>query len=473
MISYFNIMALLLVTVSIFAIIGVLYSRGKIESMDDFLTARGTAGSNILFATFLASFLGVFILFTPPEAGSIGGISTIIGYGVGVASLYFAFLVLSPKIREYLPEGSTLNDYVFKRYGSKMYRLTVLLSIFYMFVHLVAELTSIALVAYELAEVPLLYTALLIGVSTMIYTIYGGLKASMFTDMIQMILVGILLVIVTGGVIYYGGGIGEIISKAKTSSPHLFNLTNWGGIEYGLTLCIAVFASNLFHQGYWQRIYSGKDNKAIRKSLVSCILIVLPVMLITGFFGVISAGLGLAENPSIALFSLVYTLFPNGLIIVVFILALVLVMSTVDTLLNAMVATFAIDGSKVFKNIKKESLLTFARVITVILILPATVIAAKGYSVLYLFFVADLICAGVFIPLFFGLFNKYITENIALVAAIAGIISGVPFFIANKLLIAFSLPVIISAAICVVGSNIIKQSDKVTTGKASVKVESN
>lgn len=473
MISYFNIMALLALTVVAFTIIGVLYSRGKIETMDDFLTARGSTGSKILSATFLASFLGVFILFTPPEAGSIGGIITIIGYAIGVASLYFAFLVISPKIKAYLPEGSTLNDYALKRYGSKMYILTVLLSIFYMFVHLVAELTAIGLVAYELAEVPLLYTALFIGIGTLIYTAYGGLRASMFTDMIQMVLVVVLLVVVTIGVIYYGGGIGEILGKATTNAPHLFDLKNWGGIEYGLTLCIGVFAANLFHQGYWQRVYAGKDNKTLRTSLITCILIALPIMMLTGFLGIVSTGLGVAESPSVALFSLVYTLFPSGLIIAVFMLALVLVMSTVDTLLNAMVATFTLDSQRIFKNIKKESLLTFARVMTVVLILPAILIASKGYSVLYLFFVADLVCAGVFFPLFFGLFNPHLTEKVALAAAVLGVASGVPFFIANKLLIAFALPVITSATICIIGSMITKQSNISKNSRASVKVGTN
>jgi len=466
MLSYFNIMVLLAVTVIGFTLIGVLYSKGKVGTMDDFLTARGTTGSKVLSATFLASFLGVFILFTPPEAGSIGGITTIIGYGVGVASLYFAFLVLSPKIKAYLPEGSTLNDYALKRYGSKMHVLTVLLSIFYMFVHLVAELTAIGLVAYELAEVPMLYTALFIGIGTLIYTAYGGLRASMFTDMIQMILVGFLLIVVTIGVIYYGGGIGEIVGTASKNAPHLFDFKNWGGIEYGLTLCIAVFASNLFHQGYWQRVYAGKDDKTLKKSLITCILIALPVMILTGFLGIISTGLGIAESPSVALFSLVYKLFPSGLIILVFILALVLVMSTVDTLLNAMVATLTIDSQNIFKGIKKESLLTFARVMTVVLILPATLIASKGYSVLYLFFVADLVCAGVFFPLFFGLYNAHLSEKVALVASIMGVVSGVPFFIANKLLIAFTLPVVISAVVCIIGANIAKKSNilnKVTT----------
>ena len=469
MLSYFNVMALLALTVVGFTIIGVLYSRGKIETMDDFLTARGSTGSKILSATFLASFLGVFILFTPPEAGSIGGITSIIGYAVGVASLYFAFLVISPKIKAYLPEGSTLNDYALKRYGSKMHILTVLLSIFYMFVHLVAELTSIGLVAYELAEVPLLYTALFIGIGTLIYTAYGGLRASMFTDMIQMVLVVVLLVAVTIGVIYYGGGLSEIIDTANKNAPHLFDFKNWGGIEYGLTLCIAVFASNLFHQGYWQRIYAGKDNATLKKSLITCIVIALPVMILTGFLGIISTGLGVAESPSVALFSLVYKLFPSGLIVAVFMLALVLVMSTVDTLLNAMVATFTIDSQNIFKSIKKESLLTFARVMTAVLILPATLIASKGYSVLYLFFVADLVCTGVFFPLFFGLFNKNLTEKTALLAAILGVISGIPFFIANKLLIAFSLPVMVSATVCIIGSVICKQSNILNNSEASAK----
>lgn len=458
MISYSNIITILAVTVLTFTGIGVLYTRGKIQTMDDFLTARGSSGSKMLSATFLASFLGVFILFTPPEAGSIGGLTTIIGYAAGVGSLYVAFLVLSPKIRGYLPEGSTLNDFVLKRYGSKMYVLTVILSIFYMFVHLVAELTAIALVANVLAGVPLIYTALFIGLGTMAYTIYGGLRASMFTDMIQMVLVIVLLIIVSAGVLFYVGGIGEIVAKASANAPQLFDLTNRGGIEFGLTLCIAVFAANLFHQGYWQRVYAGKDNAAIKKSLITCILIAIPVMLLTGFLGIISTGLGVAESPSAALFSLVYAHFPIGLIIAVFILALVLVMSTVDTLLNAMVASFTLDGHRLLKNLKKDSLLTFARIATVIIIIPATLISAKGYSVLYLFFVADLVCAGVFFPIFYGLFNPKLTEKMALAAAILGIAAGVPFFMANELLISFSLPVVVSAAVCIIGSRLVKEN---------------
>lgn len=289
MFSFSLIMTILFFVVITFTLIGVLYCRGKVMSSDDFLTARDSTGSFILTATFLASFLGVFILFTPPEAGAIGGVTTILGYSIGVGSLYFAFLVISPRIREYLPEGSTLNDYALKRYGKKMYLLIFLLSIFYMLVHIVAELTAIAQVAYQLAGIPLLYTSLLVGIGTMIYTNYGGLKASMFTDLIQMILIVFLLIIAAIGVVYYSGGIGEIFQQVSNNRPDLLDFKNLGGIEYGLTLCIGVFAANLFHQGYWQRVYSGKNNVTVKRSLIICILLVIPIMLVTGFMGIASA----------------------------------------------------------------------------------------------------------------------------------------------------------------------------------------
>lgn len=452
MISSTNIYILLILTVTAFTALGVFISRGKFESFDDFVTARGTAGTKILSTTFLASFLGVFILFTPPEAGSIGGITTVLGYALGLGSLYFAFMILSPRIRRYLPQGSTLNDFARKRYGKKMYVLILLLSIFYMFVHLVAELTAIALVAYELAEIPLIVTALAIGIGTMIYTAYGGLRASMFTDMIQMIFVLVLLVITGIGVVYYLGGIETILSTSAENAPDLFDFTNLGGIEFGLTLGIAVFVANLFHQGYWQRIYSGKNNEAIKKSLILCIVIAVPVMILTGFFGIISTSLGFAENPSVALFSLVYGIFPPGLIILVFILALVLVMSTVDTLLNAMVATFSTNSKGMLKDLDTKSLLRFARILTFVIMIPAALIAAQGYSVLYLFLVADLLCAGVVFPLFYGLFNEKVGEGTVIVASLLGIASGIPFFMADRLLISFVLPIVISALITLLGT---------------------
>jgi Na+/proline symporter len=435
----------------LFTGIGIFYSKGKIEGPDDFFTARNSAGVGFLSTTFMASFLGVFILFTPPEAGAIGGITTVILYALGLLSLYLAFLFLGPKIRTYLPEGSTLNDFVKKRYGKKMFFLTFSVSIFYMVVHLIAELTAIALVAKEIAGIPMLFTALLVGLCVMIYTSYGGLKASMFTDLIQMTLVIILLVVVGFGIYSFIGGPSEILSKAKNAAPTLMSFKNKGGIEFGLTLMIAVFVANLFHQGYWQRIYASKDSKGLKKSLKISLVLAVPIMMMTGLLGVVSVAYNHLEHPSTALFSLIYATFPLGLILIVFILALILVMSTVDTLLNALVTSIAVDTGHIKQSKKSHQTGFWIKSLGLLIILPSALIASKGFSVLYLFLLADLLCAGLVFPLFFGLYNKRLSQGVAIIASLSGILTGLPFFLANKMLLAFILPIVVSMVLVFVG----------------------
>ena len=451
MISSNLIIGILVAVTFMFTGLGIIYSKGKIKGADDFFTARNSAGVGFLSTTFMASFLGVFILFTPPEAGAIGGIATVFLYAIGLLGLYLAFLFIGPKIRNYLPEGSTLNDFVKKRYGSKMFLLTFSVSIFYMMVHLVAELTAIALVAKEIAGIPMLFTALLVGLCVMIYTSYGGLKASMFTDLIQMTLVIILLAVVGVGIYTFVGSPGEIFKQAKALSPNLMTFNNKGGIEFGLTLMIAVCVANLFHQGYWQRIYASKDSKALKKSLKISLVLAVPIMIMTGILGVVSVAYNHLEHPSTALFTLIYGTFPIGMILIVFVLALILVMSTVDTLLNALVTTFAVDTGQVKKSKGKDQNNFWMKSLGLIIIVPSALIASKGFSVLYLFLLADLLCAGLVFPLFYGLYNPKVSQRVAIIASLVAIGSGLPFFLANKMLISFTLPILVSMVLVFMG----------------------
>ena len=93
--------------------------------------------------------------------------------------------------------------------------------------------------------------------STLIYTLYGGLRVSIFTDNIQMIVIGILLLI---SFIYLNKTIGTDFSFdfIKKNNPKLLSSSYLPGYTAGLTF-IAVAATNLFHQGNWQRIYAAKN----------------------------------------------------------------------------------------------------------------------------------------------------------------------------------------------------------------------
>ena len=99
------------------------------------------------------------------------------------------------KIRNEFPKGSTLVEFMRKKFGKSLFKLILLMTIFYMFIFLCAEVTAVAVLINYISGTELWITALIVLAATLSYTLYGGLRASIFTDNIQMIVIGVLLFI--------------------------------------------------------------------------------------------------------------------------------------------------------------------------------------------------------------------------------------------------------------------------------------
>ena len=69
------------------------------------------------------------------------------------------------------------------------------MTIFYMFIFLCAEVTAVAVLINYISGTELWITALIVLLSTLAYTLYGGLRASIFTDNVQMVVIGVILLI--------------------------------------------------------------------------------------------------------------------------------------------------------------------------------------------------------------------------------------------------------------------------------------
>ncbi len=418
-----------LVTIVLFALAGVLYSRRRVATIEDYVTARDTMGPGLATATLVASGMGAWILFSPAETGVVFGLVAIIGYAVGVAAPLLAFFFLGPRMRALMPRGHSLTEYVWHRYGRITYLFILGVILFYMFVFLAAELTGIALAVRQVVEdMPLWATALAVGVATMAYTTYGGLKASVFTDGLQFIFIVPLLLVGLIATAVALGGAGTIVDGIKERAPQLLQFDHRPGIEFAVALIIAILAANLFHQGYWQRIYSCRNDATVRRAFLYSMALVIPIVFAGGLFGLMAIGDGEVENASIALFTIILDNLSTGLIMLVLVLALALVMSSMDTLLNGMVSLFASDLARIKPGVRSSSLLNSSRVLTVALIIPAIVIASQGYDVLYMFLIADLVAAGAIFPMFFGLYARHFGGTMAVISIVLGIAVGLLFF---------------------------------------------
>ncbi|HEY9658037.1 MAG TPA: hypothetical protein V6C65_06270, partial [Allocoleopsis sp.] len=182
-----------LVTAGVFASLGLLHASKQAINLEEYMVSRNRFGTWMAMATVVSSAMGIWILFSPPEVGATSGIAGIVGYCLGSAAPIAVFTQIGPRIRQLMPNGHSLNEFVLHRFGNAMYLLTLVIIIFYMFIYLAAELTGIAKAVQILAEVPLGWTALVVITATFIYTAYGGLGASIFTDAIQFIVIVPLL----------------------------------------------------------------------------------------------------------------------------------------------------------------------------------------------------------------------------------------------------------------------------------------
>ena len=433
----------IVITISlIFLILGI-YHSNKFQGLNNYLTANRNIGTFSLTTSLIASALGAWILFGPASASTWGGMGAIIGYSLGTAFPMFFLIFLGKKIRKEFPKGSTLVEFIRKKFGKSLFKLILLMTIFYMFIFLCAEVTAVAVLINYISGTELWLTALIVLLSTLIYTLYGGLKASIFTDNIQMIVIFVLLLI---SLIYINSFSGSQFSFEfiKEKNPHLLSSEYIPGYTAGLTFFIAVAATNLFHQGNWQRVYAAKDYKTLKKSLIISFFVIIPIVFYMGFSGMVAFSIDPNIRPDLGFFSLLLKEKTTLLSVFIIVLGLALTISTVDTLINAISSLIVVDGKAVFNLRKETNYLKFSKSVIIFLSIISFVVASKGFDILYLFLLADLFCCAFVLTIFYSFYNKNISEKTAYIAIIIGLISGILFFpspdFSKSLLIGILMP---------------------------------
>ena len=90
-----------------------------------------------------------------------------------------------------------------------------------------------------------------------------------------------------------------------------------------------------------------------------------------------------------------------------------LTLSTIDTLINAISSLIIVDGNQINKSLSGKEIKNKANLIILLLSILVFILASKGYSILYLFLLADLLCCAAVITIFYGFFNKKINSKLA------------------------------------------------------------
>ncbi|GIT41543.1 MAG: hypothetical protein Ct9H300mP10_05530 [Methanobacteriota archaeon] len=352
------------------------------------------------------------------------------GYAVSAATPFLLLAYVGPMIRERLPSGVTLADYVRIRLGRPMQVYVGIISVLYK-VHLPVRRVHCDWqgdgnaihngAADSDGNGGNRHRGLHLQRGTSRFPSYRSGQA--WT--ILFLVVALLLVL-------FGGDIDGLIADAKAYNPEdswsIGSMSSMDSFESGLALIVAITAAEMFSQGNWQRAWASESDEALTKGAWLAAGMVLPLVLVMGVLGTVVAGQGAVEDPSAAFFYLIEdagTLFVAAFIV----LAVALVCSSVDTLQNAVVASVSRDLSDGSLGLKNARYLTIGLIPIAIYLATGPTIAGftlDALSVFKIFLFADLLAAATVMPVLLTLWDRVSAKG-ALMGAICGLLSVIAY----------------------------------------------
>jgi Na+/proline symporter len=226
------------------------------------------------------------------------------GYGDGMRFLQFYFalplamIVLSVTLVPFFHNARvyTAYEYLERRFDAKTRAFTSLLFLFSRSMSLGVVISAPAVVFSVVLGTDLTTTALLIGVPTIVYTMFGGVQAVTWTDVKQMVL--IVFGLLSAVVVLIGGlpeevGVGQALRIAGAAGrlqtfDFSFDLTNqytfWSGTIAALFLFCSYFGTD---QSQVQRYLTTPTVDAARESLLMSAYWKIPLQALVLLVGVL------------------------------------------------------------------------------------------------------------------------------------------------------------------------------------------
>ncbi|HLE12618.1 MAG: sodium:phosphate symporter [Bdellovibrionales bacterium RIFOXYD12_FULL_39_22] len=283
-----------------------------------------------LVATWYGGILGV------TKIAFESGIYNFITQGFFWYLTYVIFaLFLVKKIRPY--NALTLPDMVNKMFGPKA---SIVAAIFTFFNTLpVAYTISIGLVLQLFFPGTLLLMMSIAMAVAIIYSIWGGLRAIVFSDFVQFTVMVSSVILVALTSVFSFGGISFLQSKLPAT-----HFSPTGGYGIGATLIWGFIAlSTLVDPGFYQRVFAAKNDKTAKVGILISTLIWFVFDICTTLGGMYARATIPDAEPSFAYMIYTAQLLPNGLRGFFFAGIIATILSTLDSYLFIAGTTISVD----------------------------------------------------------------------------------------------------------------------------------
>jgi solute:Na+ symporter, SSS family len=414
--------------------IGYYFMKKNKDKSDYYVGGRNMSSGHIGLSVVATDVGGGFSI-------GLGGLGFTIGISgswmllTGLIGAWTSAVVLIPRVYKLSAEHKLLTfPQIFEHiYNRKVAFIAALISLIGYTGFTSSQLLAGAkLAAATFSTLNINYALLLMGSIAVIYTVMGGLKAVIYTDTFQWI-------ILMGGMIFIGipmgylaiGGMEGIKSTLKPEFMALDNISWITFINWMVTIVPIWFVGMTLYQ----RIYACRDTKTAQKAWFIAGLFEYPVMafmgVLLGMFARVAlmqgmfAGEGYLTTQGLdnemGLPMLLKTILPLGLMGLFMSAYFSAILSTADSCLMAASGNAVSDIFGRFFSLHERLELGLSQVATLIIGILAITIAASMENVLEIMLLSySFMVSGLFIPILTGIFLKKPDA----VAAMSAMLSG-------------------------------------------------
>lgn len=266
--------------------IGILASRGGGDLKDYFLAGRSMNSTIVAMTVLAALFSGISFLAAPSEGFANGPLFYLVNLSFFVATPVTLWIFL-PFF--YQSRFFTVYQYLEERFSVQVRTIASGAFILRVLLWLAAATYAPALALEQATGMPLWFTILCTGLLTTFYTTIGGMRAVIWTDVMQLIvLFGGQVIIAVVGIMRMPGGIDQVIELGTEggrldlswSLDPTVRLTIWGMLIGGTFMNLVQMATD---QVSVQRYLTAKSLAEARRGLWLKLLLTLPVTAV--FYG--------------------------------------------------------------------------------------------------------------------------------------------------------------------------------------------
>lgn len=351
---------------------------------------------------------------------------------------FFIFIPFALKIRKEMPKGYTLPEYIYDRFGGNkaIHIVFVVAFLLSMLVAFVANTTAGGILLHTLSGIDRDIAVIAMVLIALTYSLFSGLKASIITDLIQIAMVFVFILIIMPWVIIELGGFSYIIDNLSgISGEYGFFLHPAIAFTMGIPTSIVLITGPLCDQMFIQRIFAVQQ-KEIPKTLAIAGLSfgIIPITLsLLGFIavGLVQDGSIIVDNPEMVGPTVIGHLLPDYALWGFTFMAFAGLCSTIDSALCAISSIGAVDIYKRYfvHDAIDQRLLRASRIIMIIMAIFGLIISFSQPNILWVFMIGGSVTASTFFPVILALFWKRLPAYGVFLSVILSLAIGLPYSI--------------------------------------------